>query len=334
MALYRGTGGAGDSTTDATVTDVTAQAVAASSSASAAATSATQAATSATAASGSATTASGHATTALGHANDANTAKTAAQAAQTAAELAADNIDDIYLGAKSSDPTVDNDGDALTAGDLYFNTSTNTLKVYTGSAWVNAAVSASDFLSVANNLSDLNNAATARTNLGLGTVATTASTDYATAAQGAKADSALQSFTETNDLSAAVVWANVPNSNITQASVTQHQAALSITESQVSDLGTYATTALYTTTVTGSAGSSDWTGSGPYIATKTVSGLLANDTPIVDIDLSGASYSDVTDIGAEWATVYRVEASSANTLKVYATAEPAKSFSLQIKVVR
>ncbi len=46
----------------------------------------------------------------------------------------------------------------------------------------------------------------------------------------------LTSFTETNDLSSAVTWANVPDANITQSSVTQHQAALSITESQISDL--------------------------------------------------------------------------------------------------
>jgi len=51
----------------------------------------------------------------------------------------------------------------------------------------------------------------------------------------------LTSFTETNDLTAAVTWANVPNANITQSSVTQHQAALSITESQISDLGSYIT---------------------------------------------------------------------------------------------
>lgn len=46
---------------------------------------------------------------------------------------------------------------------------------------------------------------------------------------------------ETNDLTAAVTWANVPDANITESSVTQHQAALSITESQISDLGSYAT---------------------------------------------------------------------------------------------
>ena len=53
----------------------------------------------------------------------------------------------------------------------------------------------------------------------------------------------LTSYTETNDLSSAVTWANVPDVNITQSSVTQHQAALSITESQISDLGTYQTVA-------------------------------------------------------------------------------------------
>jgi len=53
----------------------------------------------------------------------------------------------------------------------------------------------------------------------------------------------LQSYltAETNDLSASVTWANVPDVNITQSSVTQHQAALSITESQISDLQTYLT---------------------------------------------------------------------------------------------
>jgi multidrug efflux pump subunit AcrA (membrane-fusion protein) len=45
--------------------------------------------------------------------------------------------------------------------------------------------------------------------------------------------------TETNDLTSAVTWANIPDANVPQSAVTQHQAALSITESQISDLGTY-----------------------------------------------------------------------------------------------
>ena len=114
----------------------TTQASNAASSATAAASSATAAASSATTASTQASNASTSATNAATSATSAATAKTAAETAQAAAEAAADNFDDTYLGAKSSDPTVDNDGDALTAGDLYFNTTTNRLRVYNGSAFV------------------------------------------------------------------------------------------------------------------------------------------------------------------------------------------------------
>ncbi len=58
-----------------------------------------------------------------------------------------DNFDDTYLGAKSSDPTVDNDGDALTAGDLYFNTTNDILRVYNGSSWQDAATDTSTLAS-------------------------------------------------------------------------------------------------------------------------------------------------------------------------------------------
>lgn len=56
---------------------------------------------------------------------------------------------------------------------------------------------------------------------------------------------------ESNNLSASVTWANVPDANITQSSVTQHQAALSITESQISDLGTYQTADAGLTSIAG-----------------------------------------------------------------------------------
>jgi len=79
------------------------------------------------------------------NANNAAASATAAQTAQAAAELAADNFEDLYLGAKSSDPTVDNDGDALTTGDLFFHSGTNNLRVYNGSAWEDAAISTNGF---------------------------------------------------------------------------------------------------------------------------------------------------------------------------------------------
>ena len=69
-------------------------------------------------------------------ANTASNAANAANAARDAALTAADNFDDVYLGAKATDPTLDNDGAALTAGDLYYNTTSGNLKYYTGSVWI------------------------------------------------------------------------------------------------------------------------------------------------------------------------------------------------------
>ena len=114
-------------------------------------TSQTAAAASATAAANSATASAASASTAETHKNDAETAKTAsetaktgaetaktaaetaktaAETAQTAAEAALDTFDDKFLGSKTSDPTVDNDGNALTDGALYFNTTDDVMKVY------------------------------------------------------------------------------------------------------------------------------------------------------------------------------------------------------------
>jgi hypothetical protein len=108
----------------------------AASSATAAASSATAAASSASSASTQASNASTSASTASTQATNAASSATAAAASATAAAASADAFDDTYLGSKSSDPSVDNDGDALTTGDLYFNTSTNKLRVFNGSAFV------------------------------------------------------------------------------------------------------------------------------------------------------------------------------------------------------
>jgi len=113
----------------------------ASSSASAASTSASNAASSASAASTSASNASSSASAASSSATTASNAATAAQAAQTAAESAYDSFDDRYLGAKSSNPTVDNDGSALITGAIYFNTVAAEMRVWTGSAWQAQAAS-------------------------------------------------------------------------------------------------------------------------------------------------------------------------------------------------
>ena len=89
-----------------------------------------------------------NATNAATSATNAATSATAAAASQTAAAASAasaassyDSFDDRYLGVKASDPTVDNDGDPLSSGLLYFSSSENIMKVYDGASWI-AATSA------------------------------------------------------------------------------------------------------------------------------------------------------------------------------------------------
>lgn len=256
MAIYRGIGGAGDSTTDSYLSAITAQALAAEDSADAAASSAGTATTQASSATTSASTATAQALAASNSATAANTsaqnaeqAKTDAQTArdaagvaqglaedaQAAAELALDAFDDVYLGSKASDPTLDNDGNPLVSGALYYNTTTNALKVYKGSSWATLTDSDAGGLLAANNLSDLTSAATARTNLGLGTAATTASSDYATAAQGALADTSVQPA----DIGTAAA-------EDVGYFATAAQGALADTATQPADLATVATTGSYT----------------------------------------------------------------------------------------
>jgi hypothetical protein len=60
---------------------------------------------------------------------------TAAAASAAAAATTYDNFDDRYLGSKSTAPTLDNDGDALVEGALYWNSVDNAMYAWTGSEW-------------------------------------------------------------------------------------------------------------------------------------------------------------------------------------------------------
>jgi hypothetical protein len=80
-------------------------------------------------------------TAAAGSASAASGSASAAAGSAAAAAASYDAFDDRYLGDKASDPTLDNDGNALLTGALYFNTTSDVMKVYDGSAWNIAAIS-------------------------------------------------------------------------------------------------------------------------------------------------------------------------------------------------
>lgn len=102
----------------------------------------TTAAASAAAAASSASAASASASSASGSAS-------AAAASATSAAASFDSFDDRYLGAKTSDPTVDNDGNALITGALYFNSVANEMRVYSGSAWLASYIPATGYAQLA-----------------------------------------------------------------------------------------------------------------------------------------------------------------------------------------
>ena len=206
-------------------------------SASTATTKASEAATSASNASTSASTAATKASEASTSATNASNSASAALASKDAALAALDSFEDIYLGQKSSNPSTDNDGNALVTGALFFDTTSNVMKVYEGSNWVAAYASASGSLLATNNLSDLASISGARANLGLGTVATTATTAYATAAQGTKADSALQTKSDIEGLGI-----DVPATNLT-GTIPAARLSTATTQAESDDSTKIATTA-------------------------------------------------------------------------------------------
>jgi len=107
----------------------------------------------ASAAASTATTQADIATTQAGIATTgANTATTKAAEALASADAAAasfDSFDDRYLGTKASDPTLDNDGNALLAGAMYWNSSVSELRFWSGSAWLTTNLGAGSYVAKA-----------------------------------------------------------------------------------------------------------------------------------------------------------------------------------------
>jgi hypothetical protein len=146
-AATSATSAAASATAAATsATSAAASATAAATSATSSATSATASATSASAAATSATSAAASATAAATSATSAAASATAAATSATSAAASYDQFDDRYLGSKSADPTLDNDGGALLTGALYFNDVLDAMKVYNGASWDLVAPDTSNFI--------------------------------------------------------------------------------------------------------------------------------------------------------------------------------------------
>jgi hypothetical protein len=95
---------------------------------------------------GSATSSAASAAAASTSETNAATSETNAGNSAAAAAASLDSFDDRYLGAKSSAPSTDNDGDALTTGALYWNTTSADLHIWDGSNWQQGSFTAGSLL--------------------------------------------------------------------------------------------------------------------------------------------------------------------------------------------
>jgi len=101
LPIYRGDGGSGDASTDAYASQI-----------------------------------AEYAQTATTKANEAAQSAEEAEASNLAAQALYDDFDKRYLGPKATEPTVDNKGDPLETGALFFNTTDNSMYMYNGSVWL------------------------------------------------------------------------------------------------------------------------------------------------------------------------------------------------------
>ena len=219
MPIFRGAGGAGDATNDATVTAVQAAATSAATSATnaansatAAANSATGAATSATNASNSATTAAGQATTAAGHATNASTFATNSS---LSADDAADSATEAAGYASQAN---DSEVAASTSASAAATSATNA-----GTSATNSAASAASALAIYGNTTAMNNAVASATASAsaASTSASNASTSATTATNAAS--------TATTQAAAALVSANNADADATAASIDANEAQAAAT---------------------------------------------------------------------------------------------------------
>ena len=215
-------------------TNAASSASSASTSASSASTSATNAASSATSAASSATSATSSKNAAATSATNAASSATSAASSATSAAASYDSFDDRYLGSKTSAPSVDNDGNSLLTGALYFNSVAGEMFVWNGSSWVTVANSTS----ATNAANSATAAATSATNAAnSATAAATSATNAANSATSASTSASTASTaatTATTQATNAATSATSASTSATNAATSATNAASSATSASAS----------------------------------------------------------------------------------------------------
>jgi hypothetical protein len=76
-----------------------------------------------------------------------------------------------------------------------------------------------------------------------------------------------------------------------------------------------------------------WSGSGPFTIAVTVNGILPTDKPLVDLDTSGITYSNLNTHNVDFGKLYRV-VTTTNTLTFSSSGVPTLAIPISIRVVK
>jgi hypothetical protein len=197
-----------------------------------------------------------------------------------------DNFDDIYLGAKASDPTVDNDGDPLNAGDIYWNTTESEIRFYNGTVWERPEYAASQSaLAAQSSATAASGSATAASNSA--SAASTSATNAATSATAAQTAQTAAELAETNAETAET------NAEAAQAAAETARIAAELAETNAETAETNAETAETNAAASASAasGSASAAATSATNASNSASAAATSATNAANSATTAASYT-------------------------------------------